>query len=106
LTLIADFVGILGGFIIGVLLLDLSTNVYYEQTIEALTMDDFTHGLLKSVVFAWIIGITGCFSGLKIEGGAAGVGKATTRSVVTSIFLIIVADSFFATVSTLLSGTQ
>lgn len=103
LTLMADFVGVLGGFIIGVLLLDLSTNVYFEQTLDAITMNDINHGLLKSVVFAWIIGITGCFSGLNIRGGAAGVGKATTRSVVASIFLIIVADSIFATAATLLS---
>lgn len=104
LTLMADFIGIMGGFVIGVSLLDLSANVYYEQTVEALTMDDFNHGLLKSLVFAWIIGITGCYSGLKIQGGAAGVGKATTRSVVASIFIIIVADSIFATAATLMSG--
>ena len=104
LTLMADFVGMIGGFIIGVLMLDLSTNVYFEQTVNAVTMDDFGHGLLKSLVFAWIIGITGCFSGLKIRGGAASVGKATTRSVVASIFLIIVADSIFATIATLLSS--
>lgn len=102
LTLMADFVGMIGGFIIGVLMLDLSTNVYFEQTVEAVTMDDFGHGLLKSVVFAWIIGITACFSGLEIRGGAASVGKATTRSVVTSIFLIIVADSIFATIATIM----
>lgn len=103
LTLMADFVGMIGGFVIGVSMLDLSTNVYYEQTVDAVTMGDFNHGLIKSVVFAWIIGITGCYSGLKIEGGAAGVGRATTRSVVASIFLIIVADSIFATSATLLS---
>ena len=104
LTLMADFIGMIGGFVIGVLLLDLSTNVYFEQTVSAVDMDDFTHGLLKSVVFAWIIGITGCYTGLKTQGGAAGVGRATTRSVVASIFLIIVADSIFATVSTLLDS--
>lgn len=103
LTLMADFVGIAGGFVIGVLMLDLSTNVYLEQTIGAVGLDDFSHGVLKSFVFAWIIGITACYSGLKIEGGAAGVGRATTKSVVTSIFLIIVADSIFAVGSTYLT---
>lgn len=103
LTLMADFVGIAGGFVIGVLMLDLSTNVYLEQTIGAVELPDFLHGILKSVVFAWIIGITACYSGLKIEGGAAGVGRAATKSVVTSIFLIIVADSIFAVGSTYLS---
>ncbi len=105
LTLMADFIGMVGGFIIGVLMLDLSTNVYYEQTVEALTLNDFGHGLLKSVLFAWVISITGCFSGLSIQGGAASVGRATTKSVVTSIFLIIVVDSIFATVSTILKAS-
>lgn len=105
LTLMADFIGMMGGFVIGVLLLDLSTNVYYEQTVGALTFGDFGHGLLKSFVFAWIIGITGCYTGLRIKGGAAGVGRATTKSVVVSIFLVIVADSIFATVSTLMSSS-
>lgn len=105
LTLMADFIGMIGGFVIGVLLLDLSTNVYFEQTVDAVGMGDFNHSLLKSLVFAWIIGITACYSGLRIQGGAAGVGQATTQSVVTSIFLIIVADSVFATVSTLMSSS-
>ena len=103
LTLMASFIGIFGGMVIGVTMLDLSTNVYYEQTVDALEMSDFNHGLLKSVVFAWIIGITACYTGLKIQGGAAGVGRATTRAVVASIFLIIVADSIFAVMATVLS---
>lgn len=103
LTLMSGFIGMIGGFVIGVLLLDLSSNVYFEQTVDAVTGGDFSHALIKSVVFAWIIGITACYSGLQIKGGAASVGKATTRSVVASIFLIIVADSIFATAATLLS---
>jgi phospholipid/cholesterol/gamma-HCH transport system permease protein len=103
LTLMSGFIGMIGGFVIGVILLDLSSNVYFEQTVDALTGGDFSHALIKSVVFAWIIGITACYSGLQIKGGAASVGKATTRSVVASIFLIIVADSIFATAATLLS---
>ncbi len=103
LTLMSGFIGMVGGWVIGVILLDLSSNVYYEQTVEAVTGGDFSHALIKSVVFAWIIGITACYSGLQIKGGAASVGKATTRSVVASIFLIIVADSIFATAATILS---
>ena len=60
------------------------------------------YGLVKSVVFAWIIGTTACHTGLTIRGGASAVGRATTKAVVTGIFLIIVADSLFATISTLL----
>jgi phospholipid/cholesterol/gamma-HCH transport system permease protein len=102
LTLIADFVGIIGGFLIATGTLDLSVSAYVSQTLQAVSMGDFTYGLIKSVVFAWIIGITGCYTGLQIRGGASSVGRATTRAVVASIFLIIVADSIFATVTTLI----
>ena len=102
LTLMSIFVGIVGGFLIATSLLDLSASAYISQTLSAVTMNDFGYGLVKSVVFAWIIGITACFTGLQIRGGASAVGKATTRAVVASIFLIIVADSAFATVSTLM----
>ncbi len=103
LTLIADFVGILGGLLIGTTILDLSTSSYIDQTIASVSLMDFANGLSKSVVFAWIIGITGCYFGLQIKGGASSVGTATTRSVVASIFMIIVADSIFATITTLLT---
>ncbi|MFU8803246.1 MAG: MlaE family lipid ABC transporter permease subunit [Bradymonadaceae bacterium] len=102
LTLLANLVGILGGFLIGVYYLDLSASAYINQTISALTMGDLLHGLLKSLVFAWIIGIISCYCGFSISGGASGVGRATTRAVVASIFLIIVADSIFTTAATLL----
>jgi phospholipid/cholesterol/gamma-HCH transport system permease protein len=101
LTLMSMFVGILGGFLIATTLLDLSASAYTMQTLAAVKMNDFTYGLIKSVVFAWIIGLTACFTGLQIRGGASAVGQATTRAVVASIFLIIVADSAFATISTL-----
>lgn len=103
LTLISIFVGLVGGFLIGISMLDLSPQAYISQTLSAVGLNDFAYGLIKSVVFAWIIGLTACFSGLQIRGGASAVGQATTRSVVASIFLIIVADSVFATVSTLWS---
>jgi len=102
LTLFANTVGILGGFLIGVLYLDLSAAAYMQQTISALTVGDLATGLSKSGVFAWIIALIGCHCGLHITGGAEGVGRATTKSVVASIFAIIVADSIFTTLSTLL----
>ncbi len=102
ITLFANAVGIFGGFLIGTLHLDLSASVYLRQTISALSLDDLFTGLAKSVVFAWIIALTGCHCGLRITGGAEGVGRATTTSVVASIFAIIVADSVFTTLSTVL----
>ena len=102
LTLFANAVGVFGGFLIGVFYLDLSAAAYIHQTISALTIGDLATGLSKSGVFAWIIVLVGCHCGLHITGGAEGVGRATTTSVVASIFAIIAADSVFTTLSTLL----
>ena len=102
LTLAATFIGIFGGLLIAMGFLDLSAAAFFEQLVSSLRMGDFWHGLLKSVAFAWIIGVTSCYTGMRTRGGASAVGGATTLSVVTSIFLIIVADSLFATITTLL----
>jgi phospholipid/cholesterol/gamma-HCH transport system permease protein len=102
LTLYANAVGVFGGFLIGTLYLELSATAYLNQTISALTLNDLITGLSKSMVFAWIIVLIGCYCGLRITGGAEGVGRATTTSVVASIFAIIVADSVFTTLSTIL----
>jgi len=102
LTMMSMVIGVLGGLIIGVFYLDLSPVAYMEQTVQSLTIGDLATGLSKSLVFAWIIVLIGCFTGLNITGGAEGVGRATTTSVVASIFFIIVADSIFTTLSTLL----
>jgi phospholipid/cholesterol/gamma-HCH transport system permease protein len=101
LTLISNFVGIFGGFLIGVLYLDLSPESYINQTVESLDLGDLFNGLSKSVVFAWIIGSIATYAGMNVRGGASNVGKATTRAVVASIFSIIVADSIFAMITTL-----
>lgn len=95
LTIIADFIGIFGGYTISMLTLDVTSVRYINQTISALLFKDLFSGLVKSVFFALIIAKIGSYQGLNVEGGAEGVGKATTKSVVTSIFLIIAADLFF-----------
>jgi phospholipid/cholesterol/gamma-HCH transport system permease protein len=102
LTLLSDFIGILGGYVIANLYLDLSSTIYLNKTIEAVQMGDFFHGIGKSFLFAWLIGLIACFSGMMVRGGASGVGRATTRSVVIGIFMIIVTDSIVTTVATLL----
>jgi len=93
LTMLADLIGILGGFIIGITYLELSASAFFNELLTVLIMKDVLTGLFKSIVFAWIIIIVACYSGLKVSGGAEGVGKATTASVVASIFFVIVADS-------------
>ncbi|MBN1350950.1 MlaE family lipid ABC transporter permease subunit [candidate division KSB1 bacterium] len=93
LTIIADFVGIFGGFIIGVTYLELSPTAFINELLTVIFPIDIISGLVKSFVFAWIIAIVGSYFGLNVKGGAEGVGKATTASVVASIFVIIIADS-------------
>ena len=95
LTVISDLVGIGGGVFMAVFSLDLGFERYITRTIYALILKDLVTGLIKSFVFALLVGITGCYMGFKVKGGAEGVGRNTTMSVVVSIFLIIVADAFF-----------
>lgn len=92
LTLIADFVGIMGGLSFAVFSLKISFIRYVTQTVDALVMKDLITGLIKTLVFAVIVAKVGCYQGFSVKGGAEGVGKATTASVVASIFLIILAD--------------
>ncbi|MFQ5601886.1 MAG: MlaE family ABC transporter permease [bacterium] len=95
LTILADFIGIVGGYVISISTLDITSVRYINQTISALVFKDLFSGLIKSVFFALIIANIGSYEGFNVEGGAEGVGKSTTKSVVTSIFLIIAADVFF-----------
>ena len=69
LTLMSNFVGIFGGFLIGVFYLDLSPDSYINQTVESLDLGDLFNGLSKSVVFAWIIGTIAAYSGINVRGG-------------------------------------
>lgn len=95
LTLLADLAGILGGGIFEVLQLDQSFTMFLIATRDALVMRDIWTGLVKSLVFGLIITKVGCYEGFSVQGGAEGVGKATTSSVVVSIFLVIFADVLF-----------
>ncbi len=94
LTIYADFFGILGGYVIGVGKLNITHSLYLKMTYTALSVKDIIIGLVKSVTFAGIIGVISCFEGINSEGGAEGVGRAATASVVRSFILIIIADCF------------
>ena len=96
LTVYADFFGIIGGLLVGITGLDLTIHTYIQQTVKSVTLFDFVSSLVKSVVFAALISGISCQRGLQVRGGAEAVGTATTSAVVSSIFLIIVADSVFA----------
>ena len=95
LTIYADLVGIFGGYLIGVNRLNISPNMYISTTFTTLINKDIFTGLIKTIFFGMIIGLISCYEGLNVKGGAEGVGKSTTRSVVTSFIFIIVADCFF-----------
>lgn len=97
LTVMADGVGILGGFIVAVTYLDIGPSAYFNQTVDALVINDILTGLLKSLVFAWLITFISCHKGFSVRGSAEAVGRSTTASVVLAIFMIIVADCFFST---------
>jgi phospholipid/cholesterol/gamma-HCH transport system permease protein len=95
LTIYADAIGILGSYIICVFKLGISSDLYLRVTAEALFYKDLFTGLSKTIFFGMIIALVSCYEGFNVEGGAEGVGRATTRSVVVSFILIIVADCFF-----------
>jgi phospholipid/cholesterol/gamma-HCH transport system permease protein len=95
LTVYAVSVGIAGGYIVGVFKLHIGSNMYINMTTSPLGIKDLYTGLLKSIIFAVIIAIVSCYEGFRTSGGAEGVGRSTTLSVVTSFILIIAADCLF-----------
>lgn len=92
LTVYADVIGMLGGYVIGKFKLGITHHMYLRMTFEPLKNKDIYNGLIKSIVFAIIVCVISCYEGLNTEEGAEGVGKATTSSVVRSFILIIAAD--------------
>ncbi|MGE3165347.1 MAG: MlaE family ABC transporter permease [Planctomycetota bacterium] len=94
ITTIAMFVGIAGGLLVAVALLGMSPGQYLARTFSAVSMSDVALGLLKGGVFACVVASIACFSGARTEGGALGVGRATTAAVVKSIVGIIACDLF------------
>lgn len=95
LTFFSDLAGMLGGAVYSSLEMGLSYDAYAHQSIDILTTDDIMQGLIKSLVFAIIIVMVGVVNGFSVQGGAEGVGKATTRSVVMAISYIVIADMLF-----------
>ncbi len=103
LTIIGDFVAIMGGLLIAVMTLDFTAQLYINSVWETLAQSGFVlrvvpidliQGLIKPLTFGALIALTSCFHGLRARGGTEGVGRATTRAVVTSSILILAADYF------------
>ena len=95
LTLYADVIGIFGSYLICVYKLGITSSMYQQITFSALLYKDLFTGLFKTIFFGMIIAFVSCYEGFNVEGGAEGVGRATTRSVVISFVLILAADCFF-----------
>ncbi|MFH0790725.1 MAG: ABC transporter permease [Candidatus Omnitrophota bacterium] len=95
LTLYADIIGIFGSYLICVYKLGISSSMYLHVTFDSLLYKDLFTGLSKTMFFGMIIAFVSCYEGFNVEGGAEGVGQATTRSVVISFIMIIIADCFF-----------
>lgn len=94
LTIFSDAIGIAGGYLVAVQMLDVNPVVYMRRTTDYLEYDDIFGGLLKALVFGMIIATISCYKGFNAEGGAEGVGKATTGAVVISSMLILISDYF------------
>ena len=92
LTLLADIIGIGGGWLVAVRVLDMSPAIYIQNTWDFLQGWDTESGLIKAAVFGFIVALMGCYNGATASGGARGVGRATTQAVVSSAILILAAD--------------
>ncbi|MBI5562939.1 MAG: ABC transporter permease [Deltaproteobacteria bacterium] len=92
LTVITDFVGVIGGYLVGVKLLGINPGVYIGRTVDFVQVDDIFTGLMKSVVFGLITSLAACYYGFYTTGGAEGVGRSATSSVVLGSVLILISD--------------
>jgi len=98
LTIVSDFIGIVGGYFVGVGLLDINSGIFMARIIEFVHLSDIVNGLIKSAVFGLILSLVGCYKGFNTSGGAAGVGRATTQAVVISSVSILISDYFLTAV--------
>lgn len=98
LTLLADALGILGGAVVGVSFLDLSSSSYFDYSIKALSLKNILVGLMHSVVYGIIISLCGCYEGLNAGRDADSVGKATTGAVVTALVWMIIATGILTVI--------
>ena len=94
LTVVSDFVGILGGYFVGVHILSINSGVFVKNITRLVDLDDIYNGLIKAACFGLILSLIGCYKGFNTHGGAEGVGRATTEAVVLASVTILVSDYF------------
>lgn len=96
LAFLSNVAGLLGGAVMATMVLDVTFVQFIQQLQSVVSLNHFFVGMVKAPVFAFIIAIVGCYEGLRVSGSAESVGRMTTKSVVTSIFLVIIADAIFS----------
>lgn len=92
LTVVCDFVGVMGGLLISITMLHQPSSVYMSSAMEAVNYNEILGGLIKPTVFGFIIALVGCYKGMSTTGGTVGVGRSTTQSVVNASILVIAVD--------------
>ncbi|MDF1721813.1 MAG: ABC transporter permease [Minwuia sp.] len=92
LVLVADIIGVFGGFVVGTQKLGFNAGTYVQNTIDFLHADDVISGLVKASIFGFLISLMGCYHGFMSKGGAQGVGRATTNAVVSASIMILCAN--------------
>jgi phospholipid/cholesterol/gamma-HCH transport system permease protein len=104
LTAMADFVGLIGGYIVASFTLRLGAIAFWTRAIDALVFSDLMQGLTKPLIFGFILSTVGCYQGLTVQGGTQGVGRATTQAVVASSVFILVTNFFLTKLMLYLAG--
>ena len=98
LTIISDFIGIVGGYFVGVQLLGINEGLFMKNITKLVELNDIYDGIVKAAVFGLILSLVGCYKGFNTRGGAEGVGKATTEAVVLASISILIADYFLTAI--------
>ena len=104
LTAMADFLGLIGGYLVSFFTLRLGAVTFWTRAIDILVFSDLMQGLTKPIVFGFIIATVGCYQGLNVKGGTQGVGRATTQAVVTASVIILVTNFFLTKLMLYLAG--
>jgi phospholipid/cholesterol/gamma-HCH transport system permease protein len=106
LTVIDDFVGMVGGWIIGRVVYALPSLQYWSNTWHALEWSDVVQGLLKPFIYSFVVSLIGCYYGLRATGGTQGVGRATTQAVVAAIVIVFILNTFITKIFVSPAATQ
>lgn len=98
LTIVSDFMGIMGGYFVGVVILNINSGIFVKNIYKYVDLNDIYNGLVKAAFFGLILSLIGCYKGFNTKGGAEGVGKATTEAVVLASIMILISDYFLTAI--------